>query len=185
MTKENFIKIPDIEKHPLLRIWSYERIEEWIKKYKEDCLYDYDKNMEYYESLSRSYFKRKVRFFTEKYNFKEIDDLNEADQLEGLYMMVLDEYCQCYIGISTDIKRRISEHWASQKNVDSILLRDKDSSRLPIDCFRALDTTRIFILDTYSTSMEEVLIDSFDSKYLMNRMLKDGIIRNPMLNNHV
>ena len=145
--------------------------DDFCQEHSENCLKNYDINMEYFHSLDFSDFDQKLVEFLQKFNeFKEIKDLREVDGESGYYIMVLDKYCQVYIGTSKDIKRRIMSHWSKTKQFDRLIFGTIENSILSVDSFRALDTTRIFVAmsdDIYST--ENTYIDSFDRKYILNR----------------
>ena len=77
----------------------------------------------------------------------ETDDLNELAGKQGVYILVLDEYKQAYIGKSEaagGMKQRILNHWSKRKEFGRLLNGKVESSILSIDSFGALDTTRIF-----------------------------------------
>ncbi len=57
--------------------------------------------------------------------------------------MILDNYKQVYIGIADNIKKRILQHWKNSPN--TMIVGTKNNSKLCIDSFKALDTTRIFV----------------------------------------
>ena len=145
--------------------------DDFCQEHSENCLKNYDINMEYFRSLDFSDLDQKLVEFLQKFNeFKEIKDLREVDGESGYYIMVLDKYCQVYIGTSKDIKRRIMSHWSKTKQFDRLIFGTIENSILSVDSFRALDTTRIFVAmsdDIYST--ENTYIDSFDRKYILNR----------------
>lgn len=84
--------------------------------------------------------------------------------------MVLDEYCQVYVGTSKDLKKRVMAHWSKTKPFDRLIFGTIETSILSIDSFRALDTTRIFVATNDHTYLKEnVYINSFDQKYVLNR----------------
>lgn len=182
----------------------------YIKYYKQDCCqhtlsdieYNYEKNMDYFSRLSTTEFQNELAKFLKKYkNFKEIFNLNECKDV-GFYLMVLDEYKQIYIGVSDNIKKRIIEHW--RKKPHCLIFGNKETSKLYIDSFKALDTTRIYIYEdksvestkeiirniycnlnstekmftnTYSFLEQEEakMIRSFDNKYTCNRYTRENM----------
>ena len=148
--------------------------EEWCKQHQKDCLENFDLNMRFFHSLNHDDFENALQNFLSNNNqFVEIQDLNDCDGIPGYYIMVLDEYCQLYIGTSCDIKKRIRQHWSSQKSFDRLLfpMGNVKHSVMSIDCFRALDTTRIYVKRTLSTfSTEDVYINSIPQFYLCNRI---------------
>ncbi len=114
----------------------------------------------------------------DSYTFDEITDLNSVNEVKGFYVIVLDDYCQAYIGISHDIKRRIKEHWGRQIPLDR-LAEDIGVYALAIDCFRALDTTRVFVrpcpecdfinYPLLSGNLENQLVNKFPIDYCLNQ----------------
>ena len=96
--------------------------------------------------------------------------MNELDNKIGVYMLVLDGYKQVYIGQSNNIKRRIIQHWNKRKSLERLIFGDVCSSVLSIDSFGALDTTRIFYIETMSThKTEEKIVRKFFAGYMLNR----------------
>ena len=151
-----------------------------IKDLTEARLYNYDKNMKHFRSLSKEEFNEELKNFVSKnIKFKEITDLSSVNGKPGYYIMVLDEYAQAYIGTSGDIKKRIQQHWSIQMFFDRMIFGSEENSILSINSFRALDTTRIFVYLTYDIyDHEDKLINQFDNRYLLNRTaggLLDGL----------
>ena len=154
-------------KHFCIEVDESEKLSKdtYIKYYKQDhCQYtlsdieyNYDKNIDYFSRLSATEFQNELTKFLKKYkDFKEIFNLNECEDV-GFYLMVLDEYKQVYIGVSDNIKKRIIQHW--NKHPNCLLFRNKEISKLCIDSFKALDTTRIFVWLDQSIKHKK---DSFD-----------------------
>lgn len=148
--------------------------DEWCTKQLEESLKNYDLNMEYFSLLSRDEFNNEIRNFLSTNNsFIEVFDLNLYDQKSGYYLMVLDEYCQLYIGTTDDIKKRIKQHWTKTKSFDRLLfpMGNVNSSILSIDSFRALDTTRIFAYTVNETyRKEDHFLNHFSPKFICNRL---------------
>jgi len=141
---------------------------------------NYRINMRYFHSLSHEVFNSELIRFANKHKFKETHDLNTLNHLQGYYIMVLDKYCQIYIGTSNDIKRRIMQHWNSP-GPKGYLWGDIYHSILSIQSFRALDTTRLFYKKSNSIYIDEnKYIDNFPSEYLLNRT-KGGFLENGLL----
>jgi hypothetical protein len=152
---------------------------EWCAKQLEDCLKNYNLNMEYFSLLSHDEFNTEINIFFESNKcFVEVFDLNLYDKKSGYYIMVLDEYCQVYVGTTDDIKKRIRQHWSNSKSFDRLLfpMGAVDSSIISIDGFRALDTTRIFAYSTKRTfDLEDKFINQFSAKFVCNRLTGDKI----------
>ncbi|WP_054956490.1 hypothetical protein [Paenibacillus dakarensis] len=142
---------------------SFEELENKVGK----VLAKFDLNMKYFESLSRGEFKEELNKLVEADNFTEIIDLSSVNGVPGYYIMVLDHYCQIYIGIAHNIKGRIIQHWSKQVPINQ-LLWGLESGLLPIDCFRALDTTRVFVCIGNK--------DNFSDDHMVNMMNEDRLI---------
>lgn len=136
LTADNYIKIrsKDI---------TSPHFEDLNHKY-EKAMMNFDLNMKYFKTLSLDKFNTELHRLVDPYTFDKITDLNSVNGVKGFYIMVLDDYCQAYIGISHDIKERIKAHWGRQVPLDKLAM-DFSVHSLEIDCFRALDTTRIFV----------------------------------------
>ena len=89
------------------------------------------------EGLERE-LKKLMKQFPE---IKEIRNLNDYKKKTGIYIMVLDGYNTLYIGQAEDIRQRIMRHWS----------RADYFTGTGIDLYKALDTTRIFVLVTSSS----------------------------------
>lgn len=148
--------------------------DEWCKNHFEECMKNYDLNMEYFSLLDNNEFNLEIdKFLKQNEGFVEVLDLNLYHMKPGYYLMVLDEYCQVYIGTTNDIKKRIRQHWSGNKYFDRLLLPmgAVDSSILSIDSFRAFDTTRIFAYITEKIfDNEDKFINEFLSKFVCNRL---------------
>ena len=131
---------------------------------------NFDLNMAYFKTLDLNEFNGYLLQQCKKHKFVECSDLNALDNMTGVYMLVLDNYRQVYIGVSDNIKRRIMSHWNGRKSLERLIFGDVCSSILSIDSFGALDTTRIFFIETHSMyKTEEKIVRLFDSRYMLNR----------------
>lgn len=146
----------------------------WCEEYREQCLQNYDKNIKYFSLLDRTDFNNAVSVFLKKHKgFCKVDCLIDFDATSGYYLMILDEYKQVYIGKSDNIKKRIQQHWSHNTSFDRTLfpMYAKDTSCFSIDCFRALDTTRIFAWKrSLVEGIEKNLIADFPKQYCTNRI---------------
>ena len=140
--------------------------EEWCQWCLRTSLEAYDQSMEYFSMLSKEEFKSSIDAFLRKNpQFVPVTDLNLYKGKSGYYLMVLDEYCQAYIGETNDIARRIREHWEKPARFDRTLIR---SGTISIDRFRALDTTRIFVQKAFYRDREQAYINQIPSKFMAN-----------------
>lgn len=148
--------------------------EEWCIAHRENCLKNYDISMEFFKSLNHDEFDKEINKFIKKYKkFKEVHNLEDYNNVSGYYLMVLDKYCQMYIGTSTNIKKRIQSHWSKIKSFDRLLfpMGAVETSIISIDSFRALDTTRIYAFHTTKLyDNENQYINFFSPKFLCNRI---------------
>jgi len=155
--------------------------DEWCTAHREKCLVNFDLNMKLFESLDHDVFDKEIGGFLEKHRqFQNVEDLTFFDKIPGYYMMILDEYCQIYIGTSLDIKKRIQQHWSKIKPFDRLMfpIGAVDSSVLSIDSFRALDTSRIYAYPTSNLyEKENDYINYFSSEFNSNRV-GGGILLN-------
>lgn len=135
-----------------------------------------------FNKFSKGWTKNELNeFFNEKYWFEEVTDLNLLREVSGIYIMVLDEYAQIYIGKSDNMKTRIMGHWSKTKEFDRLIFGGVNNSVLSIDSFRAFDTTRIYVYPTNKSEIaEDMIINQFDHRYILNRTvggsLEGGLI---------
>lgn len=144
----------------------------WCVKHQNDCLINYDFNMKYFQRLDANEFNKALnKLIKQSKKIREVHNLNDCKETIGVYILVLDEYKQIYIGQSnSSIKTRIMRHWSTKKEFDRLIFGKVENSILSIDSFGPLDTTRIFVYSTYSSyEVEEKLVDLMESKYLLNR----------------
>lgn len=148
--------------------------DEWCLAYRELCLKNFDLNMQFFSSLNHNEFRHEIMNFLQKNKgFVEVTDLNEYQEISGYYLMILDKYCQVYVGTTNNIKRRIQQHWTNTKSFDRLFfpMYAVETSAFSIDSFRALDTTQIFAYKTQNTySIEDDYINTFSSKFITNRI---------------
>lgn len=131
----------------------------------------YDLNMRYFRQLDQDDFNNYLNDFIIKNNFKEIKDLNDVKNVVGIYIMILDEYKQVYIGQTVDIRKRIKLHWDKKIQFHNISQWGAYSSKIAIDSFRTIDTTRIFIYRCEKEKLDELeakFIDEYKEEYLCN-----------------
>lgn len=145
--------------------------DEWCQKHLDNVTKNFDLNMAFFKRLNHDKFEVEITKFIKKTKFKEITDLNEYD-CPGYYAMILDEYCQVYIGTAKNIKDRIRKHWSGGKlKFDRLVFGGVDKSKLSIDSFRSLDTTRILVYKTNNIySEEDNFINYFSNEFVCNRI---------------
>lgn len=147
--------------------------EEWCLEHQKKCLENYDFNMRIFSELNHNDFNEKIERFLKKYSkFEKVEDLKQYDDVPGYYMMILDSYCQLYLGATENILRRIRQHWTKRTSFDRLLfpMNNVNGSSISIDSFRALDTTRIYVYKSITFDKENDYIQFFPSKYVCNRI---------------
>lgn len=192
MLKSNYLKpnwlyeysydsLPDVSeiRKIVRKIYFPYRTDEECEKLQKKALYNFDLNMEFYKRLDRNKFNEEIKNFLFTHpEFVEVTDLNDYKNTTGIYIMVLDEYKQVYIGMTAakyGIKWRIQVHWNNVKTLDSLVFGGVNESVLSIDSFRHLDTTRIFVCtdidknDLYSKEYE-LIETAFSPEFLTNRI---------------
>lgn len=145
---------------------------EYVKNHYEDCMKNYDLNMDYFNNLNWNEFNDYLLTFVKRNRLNEVKDLNELKNISGVYLLVLDEYKQVYIGKSDCLKTEIMKHWSKKKEFDYLIFGKVSESILSIDSFGALDTTRIFYKCPRSNidGYEEKLEKNFDGRFKLNRI---------------
>lgn len=166
LNKENFSSGSKLNSFTKGKIYS----EELCLKLINSCDQNYDLSMEYFKRLSINEFNQEIDLFVRKYDFKQVYDLSNYSNKKGYYLMVLDKYLQLYLGTSTDIKKRIIRHWSNTLPLDRVIHWSAEVSKISIDSFRALDTTRIFIKESNDVYIDENnYINEFSNKFTCNR----------------
>ena len=172
LTRENYI-------HPSKKssFNNTEYDDEYIISHIKRALFNFDLNMKFFSCLDSNEFNHTLQKFLQQHpQFVEVKDLNEYRYKTGYYILVLDKYKQIYIGTTNNICGRIREHWTKTKQFDRLIFGSIFTSRLSIDSFRPLDTTRIFVYTTNKTfENEDKFISYFPDKFILNRT-KGGML---------
>lgn len=148
----------------------------WCVKQQIDALANFDLNMAYFASLDHDEFEASLqKAVRSQRGMVEVTDLTTWAGKPGLYIMVLDNYSQVYVGATEHaggVAARVRQHWVGTKPFDRLVWGSVDTSILSIDSFRALDTTRIFAAKTTSAfERESKLLDSIPPKFVLNRIV--------------
>lgn len=145
--------------------------DDYCKEKYNRCMQNYDINMKRLLSLNKQDFKNEINKFLELHPlFERVTDLKKYDGISGYYMIILDDYCQVYIGTSKKIKERIQNHWNKILPLDRVIFGQVENSIISIDSYRALDTTRVYIYRTDNIYTEEDnMIKSINPIYCCNR----------------
>lgn len=145
--------------------------DEECQRLRRDAKINLEYNLSYFTNLDREEFNQSINDFCRITGFVKITDLSKYSLKSGFYLMVMDEYCQFYLGCSKDLKKRIMRHWSQVMPLDRLVLFSAEMSKLSIDSFCALDTTRIYILLANEDSLndEDRYINMLPDKFLANR----------------
>ncbi|KAM9872700.1 GIY-YIG nuclease family protein [Leucobacter aridicollis] len=151
---------------------------EWVASYGELALRNFDLNMLFFRRLDQQRFDDGLAALLAEFpELREVTDLRTVAGEPGIYVMVLDHHRQLYIGQSVDVAKRIRQHWSKSKPLDRLIFGEVESSILSIDAFRALDTTRIFVVtgvpldDPYERDqLERRMASSVDPDLSLNRI---------------
>lgn len=146
--------------------------DEFCRRHREAALENFDLNMAFFAQIQSAPFESALAEMLRKNKrLRQVTDLRSLDREVGVYVLVLDDYRQAYIGQSSDMRRRIRSHWSGTKQFDRLLWGGVGESVLSIDSFRALDTTRIFASCTFNVdAVESRLVRTFPPDYLLNRI---------------
>ena len=156
---------------------------EYIRRMTPLILENYNLNMRYFENLNKNEFDNslnKILGLKKNSDLKEVYDLKQYIGTKGIYILIIDKYKQIYVGQSKrDIVERIIRHWKRKIEFENLLVGKTSETKISIDSFGILDTTRIFIEvinpDYYNNSMkiddrEEYLVKSIPDKFLINKV---------------
>jgi hypothetical protein len=149
--------------------------DEWCQRQQQNALKNFDLNMAKYRDLIQEEFDEALHFaIRETPSMVEIIDLSEWAEGSVVYIMVLDDYKQLYVGIARGeggLKKRIRQHWSGNKQFDRLLHGSVETSKISIDSFRALDTTRIFAMrHNNPAKVENKILELIPSRFVLNRI---------------
>lgn len=159
--------------------WAYsdeehtELSDAFLLTQRDAALVNFDLSLSYFASLGADEFELALeRALSHGGGFTQVQSLAEWDGVEGVYVMVFDEYRQFYVGQSVDLRRRIKAHWSKRKSFDRLLLGSPYDSIFPVDELRALDTTRIYAKATTNPfDLEQRTEAASDQRFCLNRMM--------------
>lgn len=98
------------------------RSDEYCRQQREDALENFDLNMAFFAQIPEASFDEALTEMLRKNKrLRPVTDLRSLDGEVGLYVLVLDDYRQAYIGRSWDLRRRIKSHWSGTKQFDRLL----------------------------------------------------------------
>jgi hypothetical protein len=100
-----------------------------------------------------------------------VDELAQFKNVTGVYVMVLDGVHQVYVGETVNIRTRIMQHWSGRIPLDRLIFGDGETSKLAINSFRPLDTTRIYAgATTNRFDFEAGIVKAFPEEFRLNRI---------------
>jgi hypothetical protein len=146
----------------------------WCERQQSRALENYDLNMAFFSRLDVAAFESAVNEVVASHpGLIEVFDLNDWVDVTGVYVMVLDDFKQIYVGMTRakgGIRDRIRKHWSTSKQFDRLIYGDVYTSVISVDSFRGLDTTRIFAMKSNKPETTEAkIVASVPSQYLLNR----------------
>lgn len=108
--------------------WQFEdsdvtiRSEEFCRRQREDALENFDLNMAFFAQIPAEAFEDALTELLRKNkSLRPVTELRALEEDEGVYVMVLDDYRQAYIGQAVDMRRRIKAHWSGTKQFDRLI----------------------------------------------------------------
>lgn len=144
----------------------------------EESRRNYDYCMKYFNALSKYEFKNELdnaieTLKKENYIVEQVKDLKLYKDVKGIYIMVLEKYKQIYIGQTTNsVRQRIYRHWNSEEREILDLHRDDEFAMMHINCFGALDTTKLYVIVLFNqkeiNELEKRIITLFSSRFILN-----------------
>lgn len=121
--------------------WAYEdedptRLsDDFCTRHREAALENFDLNMAFFAQIPQADFDDALaEMLGKNKRLRPVTDLRSLDGEVGVYVMVLDEYRQAYIGQSWDMRKRIKKHWTGTKQFDRLLWGGVEES-VPVQCF--------------------------------------------------
>lgn len=139
---------------------------------RDDALINFDLSMQYFSSLDQNDFSASVETLLQSTKpIWEVTSLAKYDGSPGVYIMIFDDYKQYYVGQSTNIRKRIKSHWTARKSFGRLLFGSPFDSVFPVDAFRALDNTRLYVASTHDVyGVEKLVVEASDPRFSLNRV---------------
>jgi hypothetical protein len=135
------------------------------------ALRNLDLSLAYFATLDADDFETALTAVLSKgRSLRPVEYLTEWEAVEGVYVMVFDNFKQLYVGQSTNIRKRVRQHWTGRKGFDRLVWGTPYDSILPVDELRALDTTRLYAARSlHPNTLEERLERAADPRFTVNR----------------
>jgi hypothetical protein len=88
--------------------------DEFCSRHREAALVNFDLNMAFFAQIAQESFDEALSEMLRKHKrLRPVTDLRSLDGDVGVYVLVLDNYRQAYIGQSWDMRKRIKTHWSA------------------------------------------------------------------------
>jgi hypothetical protein len=138
---------------------------------RDQALRNFDLSLAYFDTLDADEFETALTTVLSKgRSLHPVEDLTEWEGVEGVYVMVFDGFKQLYVGQSTNIRKRVRQHWTGRKSFDRLVYGTPYESILPVDELRALDTTRLYAARSLRPdTLEERLKGAAGPRFTLNR----------------
>lgn len=138
---------------------------------RDQALRNLDLSLAYFDTLDADEFETALTAVLSKgRSLRPVEDLNEWDGVEGVYVMVFDRLKQFYVGQSTNVRKRVRQHWTGRKSFDRLVWGTPYDSILPVDELRALDTTRLYAAPSLDPDALEARLErAADPRFTLNR----------------
>lgn len=152
--------------------WHRKVAPELYDELREQALVNLELNLRYFGGLDRAAFSGMIDGLQERFaRLRTMTDLTVLDGVPGVYVLVMDGYCQAYVGQSGDMLRRIRQHWSYHRAINRLVWGDAETSVLPVDAFRALDSTRVLAWRTTRTDLYEQRVEAaVERQFSANRI---------------
>ena len=145
---------------------------------------NYQLSMLYFQHLDPDEFNSEINAYLKRHpEFIQVTDLNLYRDTLGIYMMVLDDYRQVYIGsTASNFRQRIQSHWSRIKEPGKLVVGEVSRSIMDIDSFKHLDTTRIYVYPISAEgkillkNLEYLYMKDFPAKFRCNRTNGESIV---------
>lgn len=143
-----------------------------VERFREDALENFDLNMAFFATIPPAQFEDALTDALGRgKTLRPVTRLRDLEGKSGLYILVLDDYRQAYIGQAGNLRHRIKSHWWGTKQFDRLVFGHPHESVLSIDAFRVLDTTRVYAATTARPdALEARLVRHFPQSLLLNRV---------------
>ena len=104
--KRKYLKI-NRDEHAEIDNKNHSLSDEYCIKQQERCLINYDLNMRFFSKIKYEDFEKVIKKLKKKFKkLVETTDLSIYGKKEGIYILILDDYKQMYVGQTSDIKKK-------------------------------------------------------------------------------